>query len=192
MSTPVVFNPPTTAQQPQNDGVKVVKDTPGVQYIEREFEDGDAKGLKYVVPQFKTLADAVKATTRPEVKDAQGNVTQDAVDGNALLLGIINQTVVQRVAMKVKGQVLPRIDTKTEEGKKSYAEQVNAIKARDPQGYVYGVKEAEEFRLGVREPSLQEQMDDLFNKIKTGAITSKEDIANMVLKLQAKRRSPKS
>lgn len=121
------------SENPNGAADKVLESRDGVNFVLRDFRDGNAKGFKFVVPQYTSIEAAV------------GKYTDKTV------LDILNEALSNRVRNKIKNGMFnfpPNSPQVTRDALQRYINE-------HPDGIVFGINEADNWQPGVREDSFK-------------------------------------
>lgn len=155
-----------TPKEEQTVQTTVLETVEGVDYCLGEFEEGDAKGLKFAYPRFSSVESIVKLYTAEKV------------------LEMVNQAVKAKIATKIKGSKIPK--NVTPEIK---ASQLKALIDGDPsgRGLVFTVEEAKQFKPGEREPGMKDLLAEAMEKVRKGDIDG-DSLKALLVKMSMKAR----
>ena len=150
-NVPIPQTMPAAAPTPvENENEAVVVETAeGVDYLIAEFTEGQAKGLKYAFPKFKSVEALVAAYEADKV------------------LELVNQSINARIATKVKNGKIPK-NVSAEVA----AAQLKALRDADPsgRGLVFSVDEAKAYKPGEREPGVKDLLAEGIEKARNGEL----------------------
>jgi hypothetical protein len=138
----------------------------GIEIHVAEFEKGDAKGLKYAFPVFKSGAEA------------------DALYGVEATAQLINSRNKAAIAQKVITNKLPRNVT----AEKS-AEIIADLVKQDPTGLIHTAQEAYDHRPGERAPGVKELYKNLMANLDN---MSGDEIKAQLMLLNSKKQAPRT
>jgi hypothetical protein len=133
----------------------------------RTFEKGPEAGLKFAIPQAKTVEAAYNRY------------------GADLLLTLVNQGLSTRVGAKVRNTKIPKNLTL-----EAQVQALATLVASNPDGLIFSTEEAEAYRPGDRGPGFNTVLNDALEDIKAGNLTAEQAQATL-LQLASKKRQKK-
>lgn len=141
----------------------ILGDDESFKYEQREFESGPTKGVKYAVPQAKTLAGAIERF------------------GEEFVLTNLNQNLVTRIGQKIKNSLVKGETTIEQEAS------VKALVSANQDGFIYSLADAKAFRPGDRGPSVTAILNSAIAGVKSGTMSVEDAFKALVLAGQKKR-----
>lgn len=150
----------------------------GIKFLLGEFEKGLYAGLKYTYPQITDLEKAIAYFTKT---DDKGTVI---TDGRQVIMDKLNGGIKTTIATKTKNTKFN--DTGDETKDKA---EVEKLKALNPDGVVFTLKEAQAWRLGERESGLADMLDEARKELMSvllGGNMPEQSLIARIAELQAR------